>query len=610
DQAAQTLAHMAEIYPSNHAFRIKAGEAYAERSEFQLAGQQWDKLVEIEPGERNTYLEVATVYWDYYQFDQAIRVLKDLRVKSDDPTIYAYRLGAVYEGKNDMKSAIAEYVKVLPEPGDGRDTVTQRLAQLSKRKGLAEEIAAAYARARAERPEDWQLVIGYALYNVERDEPDEAIAILRAEVDKSRDVAFLQTMRDLFQNILRPEDQQLAIARLASVARDEHEAMMYNLQLASFMEHNNQKDNSIKVIDKLVHDYPTNIGVVEESAEFYWRAGLHDRAVDLYKKTLDAARGSNRRRFTLELAQHQTDAGHPADAEATLRTFYADNNLDSEVFAALIRTLGIENKQDDLTALYRQAVKDVRQSGLTGDDARARLADLRGGMISTLTDQGKYQEAIDQYIEIINSFPEDDDRLNTAIEYAERHNLSDRLVAYYEKLTREAFKNYRWQLVLAHLYESRDNLAGASEQYRLAIVNEPERSDLRFTLASALTRQRRFDEAIATLRDGFVLAGRDPQWLVEIARIQVQQGKRDDAVQSMRQALASKKNATPAAQLGIASQLAAWGFNAEAAGIYEQVFTRLPKTLKDDYVDTTQVAGYVRALVRSGPIGPAFNKLE
>src|SRR5262249_19529868 len=97
DESARVLSHMAEIYPSEHQYRIKAGEAYAERGEFKLAGQQWDKLIELEPGERNTYLEVATVYWDYYQFDQAVRVFKDLRKTSGDQTIYAYRLGAVYE---------------------------------------------------------------------------------------------------------------------------------------------------------------------------------------------------------------------------------------------------------------------------------------------------------------------------------------------------------------------------------------------------------------------------------------------------------------------------------------------------------------------------------
>ena len=123
-------------------------------------------------------------------------------------------------------------------------------------------------------------------------------------------------------------------------------------------------------------------------------------------------------------------------------------------------------------------------------------------MIRTLDSLGKYQDAVDQHIEIINGFPEDADKLATAIDYAEQHSLIDRLVGYYEKLSKESNKNYRWQLVLGRIYERRGNLAGAGEQYRIAVLNEPQRSELRFMLASVLARQRRYDEAIAILREG------------------------------------------------------------------------------------------------------------
>ena len=57
---------------------------------------------------------------------------------------------------------------------------------------------------------------------------------------------------------------------------------------------------AIGMIDKLVADFPTNAGIVEESAKFYWRAGLLDRALDLYKRTLARAQGPNRRALTLQ----------------------------------------------------------------------------------------------------------------------------------------------------------------------------------------------------------------------------------------------------------------------------------------------------------------------
>lgn len=611
EESASVFARMADIYPSEHSYRIKAGEVYAQLGDFKRAAEQWDKLIQIEPGERNTYLEVATVFWDYYQFDQAVRVFKELRNVTGDQTIYAYRLGAVYEGKGDLDSAIAEYVKALDEPGDGRDTVAKRLAQLSKRAGLAEKIAAAYERARSANTGDWQLIVGYAVYQAERDHQADALAMLRTEVSRSSDVSFLESVRDLFHAILRPEDEQQVIARLMAVARDEREAMMYRLQLASFLERHGQVEAAIGLIDKLVGDYPTNVGVVEESAQFYWRAGLLDKSIDLYKRTLARSLGTNRRSFALLLARKQLDANKLTDAESTLRAFYNENHLDAEVFGELARTLGAENKLNDLAILYQEAFKEAREAGLGGEETRSRVAGLRVGMIRTLDSLGKYQDAVDQHIEVINSFPEDADRLATAIDYAEQHNLVERLVGYYEKLSKESNKNYRWQVVLGRIYERRGNLAGAADQYRIAVLNEPQRTDLRFTLASVLARQRRYDEAIATLREGWTLAGREPEWLIEVARIQVRQGQRDEAVKTMRQALAAKKNTSIDAQANIAGQLSAWGLNSEAVRVYEQVLSDLPKKLEgDDYFPTPGVTGYVRALVRSEPVAEGYQKIE
>ena len=610
EESASVFAQMADIYPSEHQYRIKAGEVYAQLGDFKRAGDEWDKLIRLEPGERNTYLEVATVYWDYYQFDQAVRVFKDLRNVTGDQSIYAYRLGAVYEGKGDIDSAIAEYVKVLDEPGDGRDTVVKRLAQLSKRAGLSEKIASAYERERAAHPSDWQLVIGYANYQAERERQADALAILRTEVSRSEDVSFLETVRDLFRGLLRPEDEQQVIERLAAVARDEREAMMYRLQLASFLERHGQVDQAITVVDKLTADYPTNLGVVEESAQFYWRAGLFDRSLEFYKRTLARAAGSNRRSLTLQLARRQGDAGKPADAEATLRALYEENHADTEVFSRLAQALGAADKLNELATLYQEAVKEARTAGLSTESARARVAELRSGMIRTLDALGKYQDAVDQHIEIVNSFPEDPERLAVAIDYAEQHDLIDRLVGYYEKLTKEAFKNYRWNVVLGRIYDRRGNLAGAAEQYRTAVVNEPQRGDLRYALASSLARQRRYDEAIATLREGWRLAGRDPEWLIEVANIQVRQGKRDEAVQTIRQALGERKNVKAREQLDVASKLALWGLSSEAARLYDQVFGGLAKTLKDEIVTSNDVTGYVRTLVTTEPVALTYQKLE
>ena len=614
EEAQSALAKMAEIYPTDHTYRIKAGEVCAEMGDFKRAGEHWEKLIELEPAERNTYLEVATVYWDYYQFDPAIRVLGKLRDVTGDPTIYAYRMGALYEGKGDLDKAIAEYVNLLAEPGEGRDTAAGRLAHLAKRPGVASRIAAQWDRARSAHQGDWQYVIGYAVYLKDRQENSAALALLSSEVRQYSDVPFLESVRELFRYLLRPEDEQLVLERLVAVARDEREVMMYRLQLASFLERHNKKDAAAGLIDKLVADFPTNAGVIDESEKFYWRAGMPDRSLDLFKRTIQVAKGSNRRALTIRMARRQSEAGRLADAEATLRAFYNENRTDAEIFRELAQTLGAAGKVAELADLYKSAVDDLRKSGLNYESTKFRIAELREGMARAYDRLGRYQDAIDQQIEVINQLPEDPDKLAIALEYAERHNLTPRLTAYYEKLSKDAYKNYRWQLVLARIYERAGNLDGAAEQYRAAVSNEPQRLEFRLMLAAVLSKpgraEPRYDEAIAVLREAWTLSSKEPTWLIEVARIQVRQGRRDDAVQTVRQALAAKKDVSSRDLLDTAARLKTWGLSGESARLYEQGFAQLVKNIVKDYASQQDVDGYTASLIGSVGAAQAFGRLD
>src|SRR5262249_46333240 len=162
-----------------------------------------------------------------------------------------------------------------------------------------------------------------------------------------------------------------------------------------------------KIIDRLCAEHPTNVGVVEESAQFYWRAGPVEGGLAVPQRERARARGPHYPRVTHGLGRRPGGGAKPPDAEAPLRGHYAAHRLGTEVFGELTSVLGAQNKLQELAVLYQDAFKDVREAGLVGDEARSRLAELRAGMIQTLTGLGKYQEALDQHIEIINYFPED-----------------------------------------------------------------------------------------------------------------------------------------------------------------------------------------------------------
>lgn len=608
-RSARAWDHLAVIYPTDHDYHTKAGEAYADYGDLRAASQQWDRMLALDGGRRETYLEVASIYWDYFMYDDAIRVITNLRDVADDETLYAYQLAAVYEGKRDYQSAVQEYVKALAEPGVQQQTVARRLAHLANRRKLEETIQQAYAQFVQAHLDEWNACIGYEQYLRERGAPDEAWQFLEREVDQRRQEAFLLYARSRFQEGRRLEAEQRALSRLVAVASTELDDMKYRLQLASFHERQGEADQAARIIEALVSKYPTNYGVMDEATHFFWRVGLLDRSIDLYKTMTERARGGYVRAFKLELARRLAEANRFDEAEQVLRGLYAEDVADTDVFGELAKVLSDAGKAEALLELYREGIANVRKLPLPREAQRDRIAELRRAMIEINTKLGKYIEAIDQHIEIINRDADNRFAVNAAMDYATRYNLANRLISYYEKTAKESFRDYHWNQVLAWIFEYQGEPEKAAEQYNLTVRDEPQRWDLRSAYADALMRLDRYEEAIAQLRRGYELSGEAPEWQVKIAQAYARQGNHQGALDALNKALTSTRiNSQNIFQY--ASMLEAWGLSREARQFYVAGFERL---LKDFYteplIDNTQLDGLVRTSLRTGAVQETLNRL-
>ncbi len=103
----------------------------AEREKFLAARAVWDKIPEIEPSKPEGYLETATLYWDYYRYDEAIGWIAQARTRLSDPNLYAYEAGAIRENQRDYTRAIAEYARgAVYQPGSNAE---HRLILLARR---------------------------------------------------------------------------------------------------------------------------------------------------------------------------------------------------------------------------------------------------------------------------------------------------------------------------------------------------------------------------------------------------------------------------------------------------------------------------------------------
>ena len=162
---------------------------------------------------------------------------------------------------------------------------------------------------------------------------------------------------------------------------------------------------------------------------------------------------------------------------------------------------------------------------------------MRRGLIPVLTRLKDYPGAMDQYIEIINRYADDESLVREASLYAASHGRAQQLTAYYAKTEKDSPKDYRWPMTLAHIQTALENFPEAIAEYRRASDIRPDRVDLYTARASLEERLLRFDDAAATYAKLYDLNYHNSQWMEKVAEIRARQGRNDEAVAALRRAL-------------------------------------------------------------------------
>ena len=111
----------------------RVGDIYADRDELDRAAPVWNAVLRIEPGKPDSYLSAATVFWDYYRFDDALRLIADGRRKLGKPELFAYEDGAIEEGRRDYAAAVHQYAAGAMA---GDERAEERLLKLAARKPM------------------------------------------------------------------------------------------------------------------------------------------------------------------------------------------------------------------------------------------------------------------------------------------------------------------------------------------------------------------------------------------------------------------------------------------------------------------------------------------
>src|SRR5262249_41051682 len=175
------------------------------------------------------------------------------------------------------------------------------------------------------------------------------------------------------------------LRRLVVAAKNMRSAISYQWKLAEGGADKGGKDEASAMLASLIKKYPTNYGVLTETADFNWRMGKRDEAIRLLAQASQRSRGRFHYVFARKLATRQIELGQLSTAEAALKKLYDENPRNLDVFKELARVYVRTSRPDALRERYRETIRAIRQSDMDRLEIRDQIEDLRGSVIELFT---------------------------------------------------------------------------------------------------------------------------------------------------------------------------------------------------------------------------------
>ncbi|HEY2381759.1 MAG TPA: hypothetical protein VGK48_11330 [Terriglobia bacterium] len=511
----------------------RIGEIYADHDMPGAAATAWKRIPAIEPGKPDGYLETATVFWDYLRPSDALDWLRHGRVQLKNPTLWSYEVGAILESEDLRREAVAEYMQGALSGSDNRSR--SRLIALAPRpnyKTLVDEQTKRRLDASPANPGVLELRLS-VLRTQKRNSEIEPLLAQAAAHTSSREL--LQYVRKVADESSLKTVQATIFRREIQLETDPKEKLRLGIELARLLEAGGDLAAGQAQLDSVYRANTLIAGVVRATVDYYWR---HDkpRAIRVLSTAADHAHPALKKDYLVETIHKSIEAGEAAEAVQAAQQLLRIDPIDGQFVALMADALSAGGRQAEIQQLYTSKISEIQQAQIAAEDKTDRIAAMRRGLIPVLTRENKFLEAIDQYVEIINRFPDDTNLLAEAGRFATQHDLRAQLIDYYTKTSVNSPKDPRWFIVLARLQTQFRDYPAAIDSYAKAITARPERQDLPLARADLEERTLRFADAINTYNRVYELSHRNPIWLEHVAKLQARLGQNREAINTLQRA--------------------------------------------------------------------------
>jgi len=573
------------------------------QAQLAAAAPYWRRLPQIHPGQPEGYLQAATVFWDYFQFDAALTQINAARKQFHAPALYAYEAGAIYENKTVPAQAVAEYVTAsITENPSG--PARARLLTLATRPAYAQLVEEATAKAVTTSPTLPTLTLRADVLTARKQPslvaPLVDLAIAHASTsDQAADLAsFAQ------QHQLTPS-YRTALKREIALSADPVQRIELQYVLARSYEQDSQhKDLAAaqSIIESVYKDNPKILGVVRTTADFYWTNQHPQQAIATLVEASHSANPELARAFTLEAATKSNQSGDYVRARTLLTPLIAQDPYNPRYLATIADSYALAGDNAALRDFYTTTLATLKTANIPAENRRDQTASLRQGLIEALTRLKDYPGAVDQHIALISAFPEDPNVAQSAALYALRYSRQQQLVDFLNKTVTDSPRDFRFAITLARVDTIFEDYPGALAAYNKAIAIRRDRPDVYIARADLEEHLQHFDEACADYDRLYILTYKDPQWMLKAAEIRARQGKTDLAVRALEAAWIDGRPVSAQNSFQVAAQLEKWSLLTEAQTFAEQGIKLASDKASDDLLAAPEnreaAATYARILTR------------
>jgi tetratricopeptide (TPR) repeat protein len=586
-----------------------AGDIYAEAGSAGSPGHEdlisadpyWRRMSQVNPNSKDGYLQAATVFWDYFEFDKALEQIHLARAKFNEPALYGYEAGAICEGERNTQCAIQEY---LAAALGGDEESSSRLTQLSTRKASRDLVDTALAAA-GDSAAAMTLREDILVAQDKRD----AIGLLLAE-----ELARASTVDDVAAIAGRAQTRNLpliyesALMKEASLTADPIEKMQLQYALAHSEEERKDIPAAAKVIDTVYAQNPRILGVVRSTVDFDWRTGSRRQAITVLTSAAKAARSDLAHPFTLEAAAKANEIADYALARQIITPLLDASPYDPQIIATVADSYARANDNVALRDFYLAKLASIKSSSLLADTRKQTTLVLRRGLIPALTRMKDYPGAVDQYIAMLSAYPEDEGLIQEAALYALRWQQTDRLIQFVQSTVTQSPRDSRFAAMLAEMQTVFENFPAALDAWSHAVAVRADKQEWFSAKADLELRLNRLDDACADYERLYTLSYKDARWMIVEAEVRAQQGRRSDAVAALEKAYISGHTPVATDMFQIASQLEAWNMLEEARKFAEQGLKLAGTDLLLD--DADGASKYMKIMARLRQSEPALSVLD